>query len=272
MTVRHAIADAASRLTEVSDTPRLDAELLMAHALGDSRDGMLLGRLDEALPAGFAALVERRLRSEPVAYITGTRAFWTLDLMVNRDVLVPRPDTETLIEAAIDRLAGRAAMRVLDLGTGSGALLLAALDHWRVAWGLGVDRSAAAIQVAASNARRLLLHDRTAFAVGDWSSALGGRFDAIFCNPPYIATDAILPRDVALHEPASALFAGADGLDDYRRLLPQLPGLLAPGGYAFLETGAEQARDVGALAAREGMSFEVRRDLGGRERCVILWR
>ena len=270
MTVREAIADAARRLRDVSGTPRLDAELLMAHALGDSRDMVLLRRLDDPVPAGFETLVARRLKSEPVAYITGTRAFWTLELAVTPAVLIPRPDSETLIEAAIAQLGASPAPRLLDLGTGSGALLLAALDHWPDAWGVGVDRSVAAAHVANGNARRLGMDDRAAFVIGDWDAPISGRFDGIFCNPPYIGEAEALPRDVAGYEPASALFAGPDGLDDYRRIIPRLPLLLSEGGRAFVETGADQARAVCALGQRYGLHAFVRRDLAGRERCVIL--
>lgn len=270
MSVRRAIVEAAGRLAAVSDTPRLDAELLMAHALLVSREALLLKYMDAAAPEGFASLINRRMASEPVAYITGTRDFWTLSLRVTPDVLVPRPDTETLIEAAVARIAPNSAPRFLDLGTGSGALLLAALDQWPQGWGVGVDRSEAAARVAADNARQLGFGDRAAFVIGDWASAISGTFDGIFCNPPYIKDAAPLPLDVAEYEPASALFAGADGLADYRRIIPQLPDLLALHGCAFLETGYDQAQDVAGLAMAQGMMAEVQRDLAGQERCVIL--
>lgn len=269
-TVRQAIVDAARRLQDISGTPRLDAELLMAQALGTSRDAMILARLGEAAPQVFMALVERRLRHEPVAYITGTRAFWTLELMVTPDVLIPRPDSETLIEAAVAQLGASPAPRFLDLGTGSGALLLAALDHWPDAWGVGVDRSAGAARVAKGNAERLGMRHRAAFVIGDWDAPISGRFDGIFCNPPYIGEAEALPRDVADHEPASALFAGPDGLDDYRRIIPRLPVLLSESGRAFVETGADQAGAVCELGQRYGLHAFVRQDLAGHDRCVIL--
>ncbi len=272
MRVRDAVVQAANRLAPVSDTPRLDAELLMARALGLSREAMILGHFDSAAPAAFSELVERRLRSEPVAYITGTRDFWTLELQVTADVLIPRPDTETLIEAAIERLGTRESPRFLDLGTGSGALLLAGLDEWPGAWGVGIDRSAQAVGVAAANARRLGLAGRASFIVGDWGAALSGNFDGIFCNPPYIKAAAPLPPDVAEFEPASALFAGADGLSDYRRIIPQLADLLALQGFAFIETGDDQARAVADMGIRHGLAVDVRQDLAGRDRCVILCR
>ena len=152
MKVREALADAAVRLAAVSDTARLDAELLMAHALGVARDDLLLRRLDGEAPAAFEPLVARRRAHEPVAYITGRRAFWTIELSVGPGVLVPRPDSETLIEAAIAHFGARTPARILDLGTGPGTLLLAALDQWPEATGLGVDASEAALAWARRNA------------------------------------------------------------------------------------------------------------------------
>lgn len=264
-----ALRDAAAQLAAVSPTPRLDAELLLAHALGITREALLLGGA-AAVPPAFARLVAQRLAHAPVAYLTGTRAFWTLDLAVGPGVLIPRPDSETLIEAAIDHFGARAPAHILDLGTGSGALLLAALDHWPGAWGLGVDRSEAALGYARANARGF--GARAAFVRGDWTAALSGTFDLILCNPPYVEADAALPAEVAAHEPASALFAGADGLDDYRRLAPAIAALLAPGGVAAIEIGADQRHGAGALFADAGLAVACRRDLGGRDRCLILTR
>lgn len=268
-TVRTALADAARALAEVSASPRLDAELLMAHALGTSRDTLLLGRLDDPVPPGFAALLARRLEHEPVAYITGTRAFWTIELAVGPGVLIPRPDSETLIEAAIDHFGSRAPATILDLGTGPGTLLLAALDHWPQAQGLGIDASEIALGYARRNAEALGLGARARFAIGDWAANIAGRFDLVLANPPYIGTDEPLPREVHGHEPAAALFAGAEGLDDYRRIVPALPGLLAPGGVAVLEIGWTQAEAVCALVRAAGLAAAVRTDLGGRPRAVI---
>lgn len=268
--IRTALAAAAERLDAVSDTPRLDAELLMAHALGVERDVLLLRHLDDATPDAFAALVERRLAHEPVAYITGRRAFWTIELQVGPGTLVPRPDSETLIETAIDWFGDRAPASILDLGTGPGTLLLAALDHWRSARGLGVDRSEVALDYARANAKRLGLADRVEFRLGDWSAGLDGRFDLILANPPYIAESEDLPEDVRRYEPPSALFAGADGLDDYRRILPDLRRLLAPGGVAIVEIGWSQAETVSALARAAGLDPVVRSDLGRRPRAIRL--
>lgn len=261
-----ALRAAAVRLTAVSDTPRLDAELLLAHALGTTRERLLLGMAGDAVPIGYEALIERRLGHEPIAYITGQKAFWTLDLHVSPAVLSPRPDSETLIEAAIDHFGVRSPRRILDLGTGSGALLLAALAHWPEASGMGIDASAAALEVAQANAARLGLADRASFAFGDWQ---GDPFaDLILCNPPYIADDEALPPSVARHEPASALFAGAEGLDDYRRIAGVLA--FAPGGVACVEIGATQAASAGALFAAQGFAATVRKDLAGLDRCLVL--
>ena len=270
MRVREALTAPARRLEAVSMTPRLDAELLMAHALGMSREQMLLSAMDAEAPAAFAALLARRLAHEPVAYITGRRAFWTIELEVGPGVLVPRPDSETLIEAAIDRFGSRGPATILDLGTGPGTLLLAALDQWPQARGLGIDRSEDALAYARRNAARLGLGDRTELRLGDWGEGIEGRFDLVLANPPYVAADADLPPDVADHEPAAALFAGADGLDDYRRLAPQLPRLIAPGGVACVEIGAGQKQAVAALFGAAGLRVASRDDLAGVARCLVL--
>lgn len=270
MTVREALASAAARLGDVGDTPRLDGELLMAHALGLEREAMLLGALEVPAPAAFEPLLARRMACEPVAYITGRRDFWTLRLSVTPAVLIPRPDSETLIEAAIEAFGGRAPRRILDLGTGSGALLLAALDRWPDATGLGVDLSPAAIALAGENGVRLGMGDRAQFRPGDWGAGLGERFDLILCNPPYVEAGAALPPDVRLYEPPLALFAGPDGLAAYRILARQLPGLLEPGGVAALEIGAGQAAAVSGLFAAESLTATPRHDLAGRIRCLVI--
>jgi len=269
MNVGKSLAAGAARLAAVSETPRLDAELLIAHALGTSREEMLLRHLNDPAPAAFAPLLTRREAGEPVAYIVGTRDFWTITLEVGPGVLIPRPDSETLIEAAVAHFGARSPGRVLDLGTGPGTLLLAALAQWPDAHGLGIDASEAALAYARRNAERLALSDRAEFRRGDWAEGLAGPFDLILCNPPYVETGADLPRDVSEWEPREALFAGPDGLDDYRRLAPCLRPLLAPGGIACLEIGAGQAAAVTALLARQGLTVEARRDLGGIDRCLI---
>lgn len=268
MTVRSAIT-AATRRFGFSSTSRLDAELLMAQALGFTREAMLLGHMDAPTPAPFAALVERRAAHEPIAYITGTRAFWTIDLTVGPGALIPRADSETLIEAAVAHFGKHAPKRVLDLGTGSGALLLAALDHWREATGLGVDASAAALEVATRNGARIA-GERAVFRLGDWAGGIAEKFDLILCNPPYVEEAAALGPGVREWEPHNALFAGADGLDAYRVLAGQVPRLIAPGGIACTELGAGQFGDVAALFADIGLAIGSRHDLGGHERCLTI--
>lgn len=268
--VRQALGIAAERLAAVSGSPRLDAELLMAHVMGVPRDELLLRHLEAEVPGSFEALVLRRLAHEPIAYITGRRAFWTIDLSVGPGVLVPRPDSETLLEAAVKHFADRAPANVLDLGTGPGTLLLAALDQWPEARGVGVDRSPEALAYATANADRLHMGDRVRFVRGDWAEGIEAQFDLILCNPPYIATQEPLPADVAAYEPPAALFAGADGLDDYRRIVPGLPRLMAIGGVAVVEIGWTQGEAVSAIARDAGMRPQIRRDLGGRQRAVVL--
>ena len=268
--MREALAEATARLSPVSGSPRLDAELLMAHALGISREELLLARLSDPAPPAFEGLVRRRLAHEPVAYITGRRAFWTIELEVAPGVLIPRPDSETLIEAAVDHFRDAPPRTALDLGTGSGALLLAALDQWPELAGHGRDRSEQALTIAAANAGRLGLAGRATFSLGDWAEGLAGPFDLILCNPPYVEAGADLPPDVLRWEPAEALFAGADGLDAYGRLAPAIPPLLAPGGVACFEIGSAQAEQATALFAAEGLGVTLRRDLAGRPRCLVL--
>jgi release factor glutamine methyltransferase len=257
----------------VSDTPRLDAELLMAHALATSREEMLLSRMDHPAAPGFEALLARRLAHEPVAYITGRRGFWTIELEVGPGVLIPRPDSETLLDAAVEHFAGTAGpRRILDLGTGPGTLLIAALAQWPQASGLGVDASAQALAFAGRNSKRLGLHGRAELRRGDWARGIAERFDLLLCNPPYVEAGAALAPDVRAWEPAEALFAGPDGLDAYRALAPQIPPLLAPGGVACFEIGTGQAEAAGALFGAEGLSVTVRQDLAGRDRCLVLRR
>jgi release factor glutamine methyltransferase len=241
----------------------------MAHALGITREALLLGHLDVPVPAAFAALLARRRAHEPIAYITRTRAFWSIDLEVGPGVLIPRPDSETLIEAAIEHFGDRPPARILDLGAGPGTLLLAALAEWPQATGLGIDASGEALVYADRNAARLGMADRAVFQRGDWARGLNATFDLILANPPYIGTGETLPVDVRDFEPAGALFAGADGLDAYRAIIPDLPRLLAPGGVAVLEIGATQAAVVTALVAAAGLHPALRHDLAGRPRAVI---
>jgi len=262
--VRQALIAAAERID--SPTARLDAELLMAHALGVTRSDLILRHLADAVPDGFEALLRRRLSHEPIAYITGTRAFWTIDLEVGPGVLVPRADSETLLEVAVAHFGDRKPATILDLGTGPGTLLLAALAEWPEAAGLGVDASEPALAYARRNAARLGLPAK--FALGNWADGVSGRFDLILANPPYIGTGEALPAEIRDHEPGEALFAGADGLDDYRRIVPDLARLLAPGGIAVLEIGYTQAEAVSALVCQHRLVPSVTNDLKGLPRVV----
>lgn len=267
MSLRNALTDATAQFA-FSATPRLDAELLMAHALGVDRSAILLDPTRYTVPATFAALVERRLRHEPIAYITGTRGFWSIDLAVGPGALVPRADSETLLIAAQTHFAGRAPATILDLGTGPGTLLLAALDEWPAS-GLGVDYSEQALDYARANAATLGMTDRAHFVRGSWAGAIAGQFDLILANPPYIATDEQLPPEVNDHEPHAALFAGTDGLDDYRILAGQLPALIAPGGAAAIEIGSTQGPSVTALLEARGLHVALHRDYGNNPRALV---
>jgi release factor glutamine methyltransferase len=224
----------------------------------------------EPAPAVFSALVERRAAHEPAAYITGEQEFFGLPFSVTRAVLIPRGDSEVLVETA---LSGRPrAKTVLDCGTGSGALLLAVLANLPEARGLGIDRSGEALEVAADNATWLGLDDRATMRPADWKQAGWaddlGRFDLILANPPYVEDAAVLDASVRAYEPAGALFAGVDGLDDYRALIPQLPALLAPGGLALVEIGHTQAEAVIAIGNKAGLAATLHRDLADRTRVV----
>jgi release factor glutamine methyltransferase len=248
---------------------------LLAHAQGISQEALLRGlsasaRMDRLLP-----LLDRRIAREPLALIVGHREFWSLDFAVSRDTLVPRPESETLIEAALVAFAGRPPpAAVLDLGTGTGCLLLAALSEFPSAFGIGVDRSPAAAALAARNAAALGLANRAALVCGDWARALDARFDLVLCNPPYIATSEVvsLMPDVAHFEPRSALDGGLDGLAAYRSLCPDFARLLSSDGIAVLELGAGQACAVSALAGASGLAGELRHDLAGIARAIVLRR
>jgi len=271
-TVAEAIRGAAARFAKISDTARLDAELLMAHALNATRSELLLRHTRDPEPAAFAALIERRMQHEPVAYILGEQEFRGLAFAVTPAVLIPRADSETTLEAALE--AAPDARRVLDCGTGSGALLLAFLAEQTDATGVGIDRSPTALAIAAANAARHGLTARAQMLEADWdipgwANDLG-RFDLVISNPPYVETAADIAAQVRDHEPAGALFAGPDGLDAYHILIPQLPQLLTSGGVAVFEIGATQAEAVENIAQHHGFTCGLRRDLGGRARALIL--
>ena len=274
LTLADALRAGTARLAAAGiEAPRREARLLLAAATGHSAETLLHGA-DQTIDAtGFTALIARRAAHEPLALILGRREFWSLDLEVSADTLIPRADSETLIEAALAALPDRARVRrVLDLGTGSGCLLLAALAEFPAAHGIGVDRVAAAAALARRNAARLGFASRANFLVADWSDAIVARFDLVLSNPPYIATGEIttLMPEVSLHEPSSALDGGADGLACYRALIPRLPGLLAEDGVAIIELGVGQAAATIALAAAAGLVATTRADLGGIDRALIL--
>ena len=269
--IARALDDATRQLSKTSDTSRLDSELLMAEALHIDRDRLLHAPPDRQVPERFWDKVRRRSEGEPVAYITGRRAFWNIDLHVGPGVLVPRPDSEVLIASAIEHFEGTAGpLRILDLGTGPGTLLLAALDIWPKATGLGVDVSRQALSYATANARRLGFDARTKLMQGNWASGLLERFDLILCNPPYIAEGAELGPGVREYEPDEALFAGSEGLDAYCDLAPQLPRLLNPGGLAAVEIAPDLTKAVTALLVRDGLEAKAAQDFAGRDRALLL--
>ena len=257
--------------------PRMEARMLLARAMGVTQEALLRdprAPVPEAAAAPFAEMLRRRLDGAPMAYLTGSQGFWTLDLATSPDTLIPRADTEALIEAALALFPERAAVgRILDLGTGTGAILLAALAEFPAAFGVGVDLVPGAAALAARNARRNALGDRCAFLAGSWAEALAGRFDLILSNPPYIESAAIagLMPEVARHEPLSALDGGPDGLVAYRALAGCLLRLLAPEGRAVLELGQGQEPAVAALMRDAGLRVPgARQDLGGIARALIV--
>ncbi len=254
--------------------PRQDAELLFAHALGRDR-AWLFAHATDTLAAGeadaFEALVARRAAGEPVAYLTGRRGFWTLDLEVTPDTLIPRPETEVLVELALQRLDPDGPARVADLGTGSGAIALAIASERPLAAVVATDASKAALAVAVRNAQAHGLRN-VWFRRGHWCQALGGgRFDLIASNPPYIALgDPHLGQGDLRHEPAAALSSGSDGLDAIRAIAADAPGHLVPGGWLLLEHGADQGPAVRDLLEAAGLA-EVHTvpDLEQRDRVTL---
>jgi release factor glutamine methyltransferase len=266
---------AAAKLEGVSDSPALDAEILLAHVLGRPRAFLRAYAGDDVLPADqdrFRSLLARRLDGEPVAYLTGRRGFWSLDLEVDPGVLVPRPETELLVETALDAMADRPAPQILDLGVGSGAIAVALAVELPSARITAVDASAAALEVARRNATRAGV-DNIEFLQGSWYQPLAGRrFDAIVANPPYLAADD--PHLPALaHEPAGALIAGPTGLEALEEITAGAPGRLHPGGIVILEHGSGQGAAVREMCARAGLqAVETRRDLAGLERATLARR
>ena len=273
MTRAALVRAAAERLAAagVPDAGR-DARLLMRWAGG--RDGAGLAAVIEEPPgaeeaARFAAAADRRAAREPLSHITGERLFWDRAFRVSPDVLDPRPETEVLIAEALHRGPFG---RILDIGTGSGCILLTLLAEWPGATGIGTDISAAALEIAAANAAALELSERAGFLLTDWTDRVAGPFDLIVSNPPYIAADemAALSPEVRLHEPHGALSPGGDGLDAYRAIAPALRLLLAPGGLAMVEIGPTQYEAVAALLAAAGLNvLMVIPDLDQRARVIV---
>ena len=263
------------------DSPELDARLLVGYALGLDHAALAAAAartLDPTEQSAIATLARRRLGHEPVARIVGMKEFWSLDLRVDAATLVPRPETETVVEAAlaaIDAAGGRTrSLRLADLGTGSGAILLALLTELPNAFGVGSDLSLRALARARANARRLGLN-RAAFVACDMAAAMRGPFDLIVSNPPYIASDGIvsLPAEVRLFDPRLALDGGRDGLDCYRAIAAAAPALLAPDGAVVVELGVGQAEAVAGLFAEAGLApGPARPDLSGVPRALAAWK
>jgi release factor glutamine methyltransferase len=263
------------------DSPELDARVLVGYALGLDHAALVAAearRLAVDEENAVAALAKRRLAREPVSRILGRKEFWSLQLHIDATTLVPRPETETVVEAALAAIDARGtrvrSLRIADLGTGSGAILLALLSELPNAFGVGSDESAGALSVARDNGHRLGLA-RAHFVACDMAAALSGSFDVIVCNPPYIATSdiAALSREVRDFDPHCALDGGADGLDFYRAIAGAAPALLAPGGTLIVELGASQAERVAALFAAAGLAPSAPRpDLMGVPRALVAHR
>jgi release factor glutamine methyltransferase len=260
----------------IAGAPR-EARRLAQLALGKGAGDVFAAKhapLAPAADAAFDRLVALRAARVPFARLVGEREFWSLPFRLNRATLVPRPESETLVEAALARVGNRdARLRVLDLGTGSGCLLLALLAELPRAVGLGVDVTPEALAAARANAARLGLERRARWRRGNWMRDLAGRFDIVLANPPYVTEREWrkLEPEVRAHDPKRALAAGPEGLAAYRRIIPDLPRRLARAGFACLEIGPGQAPAVGRLAARAGLRVvEIRRDLAERPRCVVL--
>jgi release factor glutamine methyltransferase len=279
LTVEQARRNAARRLASVSgDAAELDARLLVGHALGLDLTGMITAANRGLKPleaAHLDALILRRLAGEPVARILGHKEFWGLSLVLSPATLVPRPDTETVVELALQMLresSTRQGMRIADLGTGTGAILLALLSELHGAVGIGTDISQEALETARGNAARLGLAERTSFVRCDYAAALPGPFDLIVSNPPYIRSGDIagLAVEVRKHDPRKALDGGPDGLDAYRALIPQAARLLAPGAALVVEAGQGQSGQIEQLMTAAGLTPHgaPKADLGGIPRAV----
>ena len=272
-----AIANAAARLAAAGiSQSRREARLILALALGVEPSAVLgypERLLDAVAAARFETLVRRRESREPFSRLAGKRGFWTLELALSPATLDPRPDSETLVRAALARHPDRdSPLRILDFGTGSGCLLLALLSEYPNAIGIGIDRLPGAVMTARRNAAAAGLERRALFLVADWGTAIDTAVDVILSNPPYIPSDLIetLAPEVARYEPREALDGGDDGLEGYRELARELRRLLKADGGAFIELGAGKATDVAAIMAQKGLALaDLARDLGGIERCAV---
>ena len=276
-TIAATLANAVSSLCAAGiEQPRLDARLLLQRASGLTREAILTApkaTLPADALAAYTRLLARRCRREPVSHLLGEREFWSLPFTVGRAVLDPRPDSETLIAAMLAEAPDQLTeLTILDLGTGSGCLLLALLSELPNAHGVGVDLSPAAIRIAQTNATALGLDHRTDFVVGDWAAMMAGPFDWVICNPPYVVDGDIagLSTEVRCFEPRLALAGGVDGLDAYRRVLPDVKRIIGRDGILGLEVGSGQMTAVRALLRDCGISgYRVHKDLSGVDRCVL---
>ena len=278
LTAAGAVSALAAALAKNSNTPLIDARALVKEVTGLDDAGILAApdRLLSALErAALEALASRRRQGESVAHILGRREFWSLTFRVGQGLLVPRPDSETVVEAALAACPDAGAQyRALDLGAGTGCLLAAFLSERPNACGVGVDKNPGAARCAAENLGALGLASRACVVIGDWGRAISGRFDAIIANPPYLkrADAEQLPIDVRDYEDPGALFGGVDGLDAYRRILDDAPRLLADRGALILEIGWDQKDAVGELAIQRfpGADIVARADLAGRPRALTI--
>ena len=275
MLLENCIRRGAARLAAAQiEEPQREARLLFAHAVGVA-PGKLIGFSEQPIgdPSKYFDLVDKRAAHVPYSRIVGKREFWSLDFQLTDDTFDPRPDSEVVVSSALHNIPNKfAALRIADMGTGTGCLLLALLSELQNATGVGVDRETATAAVAAANAISLGLQDRADIIVGDWGSSLSGKFDLIVANPPYISTSTIreLAPDVRLHEPILALDGGADGLDAYRAVAPDLVRLLVPEGLAAIEVGVVQAAGVTEILDAVGLTVtSVDPDLSGVDRCII---
>lgn len=271
-TLQFRINEAAKTLRTVAENPMREARLLLAHALNTTYEKVYLDQdrlISEEEEASFDSLIQRRAQHEPLSKIREYREFWSLPFRVTKDTLDPRPDSETLIEAVIACTPDKTqSLRILDLGTGTGCLLLSLLHEYPNSTGVGVDLSERAITIAQENAFHLHLQERSAFMVGNWGEAIAGTFDIIISNPPYIKTSELLQPEVALYDPELSLFGGVDGLECYRSLSEQIPMLSQVNTKVFLEIGLGQLTPIKALFPYAYQAV-TRQDIFKRERCLM---